>query len=85
MTAIPSSVAQNLEDPSAYFESLATATVTPDWYTSAVPTSAQAVFSSAIAENFRIVSQNAEGPAPTNAAKVAGVFLAAGGAAMAML
>jgi len=84
-TGIPASVLSQINNnPNAFDQSLATATADPSWF-SALPTSAVAFLSSVGAAEMSIVSMDAQGPAPTNAAKVAGVVLAAGGAALAML
>lgn len=50
-----------------------------------MPTSVQSFWSSVGAQQISIVTKAAAGPAPTHAAKVAGVILAAGGAVVAML
>lgn len=84
-TGIPDDVISQIDnDPSGFYQSIATQTVTPSWF-AALPTSAVAFFSSVGAAEFSIVSKDAQAPAPTHAVKVAGVVLAAGGAALAML
>ncbi len=82
---VPDSVLSQVgNDPSAFYQAIATQTAEPSWY-AAMPTSVVAFFSSVFAAEFSIVSKDAQGPAPTHAAKVAGVVLAAGGAALAVL
>ena len=84
-TALPSSVLSDIEaDPSDFFNSIVTATATPDWY-SAIPTSYQSYFSSIGAAEASIVNEDAKGPAPTNGVKLAGMAVAAGGVALALL
>ena len=56
----------------------------PTWF-SALPTSAQAYFSSVGQAEISIISKDAEGPAPTNVMRVAGAVVVAGGAALALL
>lgn len=73
---------QILDDPSGYWNNIATASALPSWYT-AMPTSVQAFWSSVGVQEISIVTKAAAGP--TNAAKVAGAVLAAGGAVVAML
>lgn len=84
-TGIPASVLSQINNnANAFDQSLATATADTSWF-SALPTSAVAFLSSVGAAEMSIVSKDAQGPAPTNVAKVAGVVLAAGGAALAIL
>lgn len=71
-------------NPGAFYQSMATATTDPAWF-SALPTSAVGFFSSVAAAEMSIVSKDVKGPAPTHAVKVAGVVLAAGGVALAMM
>ena len=59
-------------------------TAAPSWF-SAIPTSAVAYFSSVRQAEYSILSKDAKGPAPTNAVRVAGAVMAAGGAALALL
>ena len=59
-------------------------TAMPSWF-SALPTSAVAYFSSVAQAEISILSKDAKGPAPTNAVKVVGAVMAAGGAALALL
>ncbi len=73
-----------MDDPDGYFQSALTATAQPTWF-SALPTSAQAFISSVGQAEFSIISKDAQGPAPTNAVRVAGAVVAAGGAALALL
>ncbi|KAK0514423.1 hypothetical protein JMJ35_003040 [Cladonia borealis] len=84
-SAVPSDVQSEIEnDPDAYLQSVLTETALPSWF-SALPTSALAYFSSVGQAEISIISKDAKGPAPTNAAKVAGAVMAAGGAVMALL
>ncbi|CAF9942074.1 hypothetical protein IMSHALPRED_003191 [Imshaugia aleurites] len=86
-SALPSSVLTELgDDPGSYVQSVITATTTQPWYTN-VPASYQRYFSSIAAQEKSIVSSVvAKGPAPTNAARVAGAVLAAaGGVALVVL
>ncbi|KAK3170660.1 hypothetical protein OEA41_002742 [Lepraria neglecta] len=84
-TAVPSDVLSEIEDnPDGYFQSAFTATALPTWFT-ALPSSAQSFFSSVGAAEISIVSKDVKGPAPTNAVKVGGAVLAAGGAVLALL
>ena len=71
-------------DPSDYIQSVLTETTQPAWI-SAVPTSARAYLSSVANAEASIITKDAKGPAPTNAVKVVGAVVAAGGAALALL
>ena len=82
-TAVPTSLQYDGNDALGTFAT-ATGTEVPTWF-SALPTSVQGYLSSVRGDLIHIVTNNAEGPAPTNAAKMAGVVIAAGGAALAML
>lgn len=85
VTAVPNSIWSELQsDWSGGIESMAAATTNPSWFT-AMPTSAQAYWSSVGAAEQSIVNKDEQDPAPTHAVKVAGVVLAAGGAALVMI
>lgn len=86
-TAVPSDVIEQIQfDPNGYYQSVATATALPSWFT-AMPTPVQQFFSSVGQAEASILSKDAKGPAPTNGVnvKLTGAVLAAGGAVMAML
>ena len=85
VSAIPSDKIEDFDnDPMGYFEYEFIGTAAPSWFP-AIPTSAVAYFSSVRQAEFSILSNDAKGPAPTNAVKVAGAVMAAGGAALALL
>lgn len=86
-SAIPASVLSQIEaDPTDYLSSVLEGGQTPSWI-SAVPTSYISYFSSIGAAEASIATKTAEGPAPTNGArvKVVGAALAVGAAGLALL
>lgn len=83
-SAVPSDVLSGIENDPGYVQSALTGTAQPSWF-SALPTSAQAYLSSVVQAEISIITKDAEGPAPTNVAKVAGAVMVAGGAVMALL
>ena len=86
-SAVPTDIqSELLNDPEgcSQFQYAFTATASPSWIT-AIPTSVKAYFSSVRQAEASILSKDAQGPAPTNAVRVAGAVMAAGGAALALL
>ena len=84
-SAVPTDIqSEFLNDPEGYVQSAFTNPAVPSWFT-AIPTSVQAYFSSMGQAEASILSKDAKGPAPTNAVRVAGAVMAAGGAALVLL